>query len=134
MDEPIQVALALVRSAQGWLVSRRSAGRLYAGLWEFPGGKLEPGESPAEGAVREVREETGLVVEAVASLGEVWNVQAGRPVTLHLVHCRTRDGEARACDPAVEAVRWVSLDELAELAMPPVNAGIVERLRALESA
>lgn len=131
MDGPIHVALALVQDDRGWLVSRRAAGRIFAGLWEFPGGKMEVGESAEQAAVREAAEETGIAVEVLGVLGELWTVNAGRQATLHLVHCRYVSGDPAPCDPAVLEVRWVSLSELAELPMPPVNAEILERLRML---
>ena len=63
----IEVALALLERRGRWLVTRRAEGRIFAGQWEFPGGKIEPGESPEQAAVRELREETGLVAEPVGS-------------------------------------------------------------------
>lgn len=132
MSDQIHVALALINGEHGWLVSRRAEGRVFAGLWEFPGGKIDPGESPEVAAVREAAEETGLRVEAVDLIGQLWSVEAGRPLTLHLVRCRPLGGEATARDSAVLEVRWVSLAELAELPMPPINAGIIEQLRSME--
>ena len=131
MEAAIHVALGLVRGDRGWLVSRRAGGRVFAGLWEFPGGKMEPGESPEQAAVRELAEETDLTVEPLRVLDELWTVQAGRQVTLHLVLCRPIAGEASVRDPALLEVRWVTLAELQELPMPPDNANIIERLRSL---
>jgi A/G-specific adenine glycosylase len=131
MNEPLPVALALVSGESGWLVSRRSSGRIFAGLWEFPGGKIVPGETPQEAAIREAREETGLMVEPVAVLGELRAAHGEHEVILHLVHCRVIDGEARACDPAVEEVRWVRAAEIEQLPMPPANAEIIARIRGL---
>jgi len=130
MVKSVQVALALVQGERGWLVTRRSAGRVFAGLWEFPGGKIEIGETPQAAAVREAGEETGVSVEAVEMLGEVQTEHGGVRVVLHLVHCRVTGGEARVGDAAVEEVRWVSTAELEALPMPPVNAQIIERLHA----
>lgn len=130
MNETLQVALALIHDDRGWLVSRRSAGRIFAGLWEFPGGKIGPRETPQSAAVRETREETGLLVEPLGSLGEVEDAHGGKRVRLHLILCRPLSGEAAARDPAVDEVHWVSLEELEKLPMPPVNAQIIARLRA----
>ena len=130
MDDVVHVALALVQAENGWLVSRRSAGRVFAGLWEFPGGKMEIGENPQSASAREAREETGVVVEPVELLGEVESNHGGRRVVLHLVRCQWVSGEAAACDPAVEEVRWVGAEELAKLPMPPVNTQIISRLLA----
>ena len=131
MNEPLHVALALVSSQHGWLISRRASGRIFAGLWEFPGGKLAPGETPQQAAVREVQEETGLVVAPVAVVGVLRTAHGGREVILHLVHCRAAGDEPQACDPAVEEVRWAAVCELERLPMPPVNAEIIALIRQL---
>lgn len=132
MDEASHVALALISGEHGWLISRRSEGRVYAGLWEFPGGRIRPGETPQDAAVREAREETGLTVEPVALLGQIRTEPAGPAVViLHLVHCRALDGRPAACDPAVEEVRWASTSDLESLPMPPANAEIVALLREM---
>lgn len=91
---------------------------------------MELGETPHVAAVREVREETGLAVEPVELLGELETAPEGRRVKLHLVLCRVTGGEAAVRDAAVEQVRWVGMAELETLPMPPVNAQIIERLRA----
>jgi mutator protein MutT len=134
MEQIVDVALALVRGVRGWLVTRRSAGRVFAGLWEFPGGRIDIGETPYEAAVRETAEETGLTVEAVAAVGKIETAHAGGRVVLHLVHCRVVSGEAGVCDTAVEEVRWVSMSELEALPMPPVNAEIIARLKGLPAS
>jgi mutator protein MutT len=133
MDGFTDVALALIGGERGWLVSRRSAGRIFAGLWEFPGGKVEAGETAETAAVREAFEETGLRVEAVGGLGVLHTEHSGGRVALHLVHCRVVDGEAAVCDAAVAEVRWVNMTELEALAMPPVNAEIIAWLKRLSA-
>ncbi|GMU22807.1 MAG: hypothetical protein AMXMBFR13_28910 [Phycisphaerae bacterium] len=126
---PTHIALALVERDGRWLVSRRAPGRVFAGLWEFPGGKMAGGERAEDAAVRETLEETGLEVGACGFLGELTTQSGDGPVVLHLVLCRTVSGEARPADPAVEAVAWVTTAELAALSMPPANAQIVAWIR-----
>lgn len=128
VDVRVDVALALIEQAGEWLVSRRSSGRVFAGLWEFPGGRVEPGESSAQAAVREAAEETGLEVAATDDLGEIETHHNETRIVLHLVRCRPVAGEARPCDSALEEVRWVSPIELRTLPMPPVNGQIISRL------
>jgi len=119
-------------SRQGrWLVTRRSEGRVFGGYWEFPGGGIEGGESAFEAAVRETREEAGLVVEPVETLGRVQTSHGGQRVTLHLIRCRPVAGEPRPASPAVADVRWVSLAELRQLPMPPANDEIRRRIALL---
>ena len=79
-------------------------------------------------AVRETREETGLTVQAVETIGQVTSSAGDSRVVLHLVLCRPIAGEAAPTSPAVTEVRWAGLDELRHLAMPPANAEILEKL------
>jgi len=133
VDVRVSVALALVRKNGFWLVGRRAAGRVFAGLWEFPGGKIQPGETARQAAVREVLEETGLVVEPVADLGTIETEHSGRTVALHLVYCRIPDARdelppIQPRDPAVTELRWADPNELRTLPMPPANAEILRML------
>ncbi len=128
MSDPVQIALAIIRHQGRWLVSRRGAGRVFAGLWEFPGGRVEGAETPAQAAVRETREETGLQVEATEDLGCVRTAHAGRVFAMHLIACRVVDGKAAACSPAVDEIAWVTDDELRALPMPPANQHILARI------
>lgn len=124
----LNVALAVIRQGNQVLVSRRAEGRIFAGRWEFPGGRVEPGESPEAAAVREAMEEVGLGVEAVETWPPVLTHHGGRDVALHPVLCRVVSGEPRPRDPAVTEVRWVGAEELRTLQMPPANVEIVRRL------
>ncbi|MCD0446259.1 NUDIX hydrolase [Glycomyces sp. A-F 0318] len=81
-------------------------------VWQFPAGKTEPGEIPAEAAVREAREETGLVVEAVAELGQRLHPVTGRQ--MHYVACRSVAGAAAAAAPReIAAAAWCDREALA---------------------
>lgn len=130
MTPVLHVALGLVEDGGRWLISLRAPGRVFAGLWEFPGGKIGPGESPEQAAVREVGEETGLTVEPIHRLGEIRTRQGERELVLHLVRCRRVSGEPKARDAAVAEVRWASPLELARLPMPPANEAIIRRLHS----
>lgn len=121
-----EIAVAIVERGEGTLVARRGEGQHLAGLWEFPGGKIEPGESPADAAVRECREEVGIEVES-AELLEVTDFEYDdRTVRLHFYRCvpLAVDPEAMAADE----VRWASREELADLEFPPANERVVRRL------
>lgn len=134
MDVRVEIALALVQAGGRWLVSQRATGRVFAGLWEFPGGKIGPDESPGEAAVRETREETGVDVEPIADRGTVVTRHGGRTMVLHLIECRVLGGEARPSDPGVADVRWVDPSQLSDLPMPPANRRIIDRMMAGGSA
>jgi len=122
----IHVAAALVFGPAGVLIAQRPAGTHLAGLWEFPGGKIETGESPFEAVRRELREELGIEVEPV----ELWLVTRHaypeRSVVLHFIRCHHRAGTPRPLGCA--AVRWARPDELETLPFPDADRAILSRL------
>jgi len=134
MVSEIQVALALVEKDGRLLVSRRSAGRVFAGYWEFPGGRIEQGETPEEAAIREVREETGLEVEITGNRGQVITEHQGKRIVLHMLQCRFVRGTPMVGDASITDVRWVTLKELTRLPMPPANAEIIRSLTCTEGS
>ena len=135
MDEKsatmIVVAAALVDGEGRVLLQRRPAGAAMGGLWEFPGGKMEPGERPEAALVRELAEELGIrVVEAElepAAFASADN--RGRHMLLLLYVCRTWAGQPEALH--ADALRWTSPAEMADLAMPPADVPLVEALERL---
>jgi ADP-ribose pyrophosphatase YjhB (NUDIX family) len=113
----------VVRDAANRLLLVRRGRPPALGTWTLPGGRLEPGESPAEAAAREVREETGLEVE----IGELL---ATLPVLGYLVHdfaASVVGGSLQAGDDAAD-VRWVTPAELATIELSP---GLLDALRAM---
>lgn len=127
----VVVAAALVGENRRILLQQRSPGRSMAGLWEFPGGKVEKGETPEAALARELREELGVAVEAEAltpacfasaPLGE-------RHLLLLLYLCRAWAGEPQPLDAA--ALRWAHLSEMRGLAMPPADRPLIDLLEAL---
>jgi mutator protein MutT len=131
-DVRVQVALGLVADQGAWLVTKRSPGRVFAGMWEFPGGKFEPGETAEVAAVREVEEETGAAVRPVTKLGVVQTEHGGSKVELHLVVCEPVGRVEGRGDGSVAEMRWVSTEQLADLQMPPANREIVRRILGLK--
>jgi len=122
----VDVAIALVWRDLRLLISRRRQGEHLAGFWEFPGGKIEGGETPAAAAEREVLEEVGVVVHAEHERALITHEYADRVVCLHPVDCRFQSGEAKAIE--VAEVRWVRPSELSSLKFPPANATLIAEL------
>jgi 8-oxo-dGTP diphosphatase len=127
----IVVAAALVDADGRVLLQQRAPGRQMAGLWEFPGGKLEPGETPEAALVRELREELGIETEeaciapatfASATLGE-------RHLLLLLFICRKWRGNPAPLDAA--ALKWVRPHQMFALEMPPADVPLIGLLDAL---
>ena len=129
MQKPVRHgAIALVRRGRNWLVARRHEEAHLGGLWEFPGGKCEAGESPEAAAMRELREECGIEGVARRALDAIEHDYGDRVIHLTPVVCDWVAGEAQALGNA--ECRWVPLAELCELAMPAANGAIVSALIA----
>lgn len=125
------VAVALVDVDGRVLVQQRPPGKMMAGLWEFPGGKIEPGETPEAALVRELQEELGITVPiaclapatfASERLGE-------RHLLLLLYIARKWQGTPRPLDAT--ALKWLRPFELHGLDMPPADRPLVGLLEAL---
>jgi len=126
---PVVVAAAVVIREGRVLLTRRAEGQHLAGMWEFPGGKLEDGESPEEALVRECREECGIDVE----VGEIVDVTHHRfpekDVLLLFYRCELRRGEVLHLQVADHA--WVVPMELGRYPLPPADDRVVARIQAL---
>jgi 8-oxo-dGTP diphosphatase len=122
------VAAALINPQGQVLVQKRAAGRSMAGLWEFPGGKVEPNERPEDALARELDEELGIVVNAddLAPLSFASAPLGGKHLLLLLYVCEKWVGTPAALD--AEAVQWCSLETLQTLDMPPADVPLVNAL------
>ncbi len=141
LPEPAQapVASRVVEVALGVLVrevgdgtrelfiSRRRDDALLGGYWEFPGGKIEPGETAEQAVAREFREEVGLGVTVGPLLAVVEHRYEHARVRLHAYWCVHREGEP--VNLGVQAHRWVSCMELPTCSFPPANAPLLEMIR-----
>lgn len=118
------IAVAVVQQAGRILIGRRPPGVPLAGLWEFPGGKVLPGETPAEAAARECQEEAGLIVRIGDAYPDTeYEYPHGR-IHLHFF-------AAEPIDPAQsprEPFRWVASTDLANYPFPAANQALVESL------
>lgn len=125
------VAAALVDKDGRVLLQERPQGRSMAGLWEFPGGKIEPGETPSQALVRELREELGIDVEAACLAPAVFASEPlGERHLLLLLHvCRKWRGDPRPLDAA--GLRWVRPVQMHGLPMPPADRPLIGLLEAL---
>jgi 8-oxo-dGTP diphosphatase len=123
-------AAALIDGDGRVLVQQRAAGPL-AGLWEFPGGKIDPGETPAAALIRELREELGIDVEAACLAPAAFASEplGDRHLLLLLHVCRKWRGIPRALEAA--DLRWVRPVELFALPMPEPDRPLIGLLDAL---
>ena len=125
-EAPIPVGIGLIRRGDAFLIRRRPPGTVYAGYWEFPGGKCEPGETPAQAVARECLEETGLPIVVGPLRRVVTHRYPHGLVRLHFHDAHTQDPLAQA-DPAT-GFRWVPIGQLSTLRFPEANEPILEDL------
>jgi len=116
----------IIRKRGRILIDKRRPEGLLGGLWEFPGGKCEPGESPQDALRREVREEVGVRAEVREHFITVRQSYSHFHLILHVYDCRWVSGRARAIDCA--AVKWVRPEELGRYAFPAANQKVVASL------
>jgi len=125
------VAAALIDADGRVLLQRRAPGRAMAGLWEFPGGKVEEGELPEGALVRELAEELGIETDAAALAPACFaSAPVGRRhMILLLYSCRRWRGEPRPLDAS--ALKWLLPAEMAAEEMPPADQPLIALLAAL---
>ena len=120
--------MAIIRRQGGqFLVSQRLPKDSFGGFWEFPGGKLNPGESLQQGLAREILEELGVHVEVGEKRMEIRHSDPSRVILLHCFDCRVVEGEPRAIECA--CWRWVEVEELEGLTFPPASRPLIRLLQ-----
>ena len=124
------VAAAVIDGEGRVLIAQRPAGKHLAGGWEFPGGKLEPGEERLAGLARELREELGITITTPRPLIRVRHAYPSREVLLDTWVVRRYSGEPHGLDG--QALRWCTQDELATADLLPADKPIVAVLRLPE--
>jgi mutator protein MutT len=121
----IAVVAAIIEDTDRFLVTRRQSGVHLAGLWEFPGGKIDPGETPTGALQRELREELDVEVDPGESLFNTRHAYPDRTVELTFYRCTLR-GNPR---PLLgQEMRWVPRSELASLGFPPADTELIALL------
>jgi A/G-specific adenine glycosylase len=123
-----QIGVAVIWNDRGEiLIDRRRQEGLLGGLWEFPGGKIEPGETVEACIVREIQEELGIEVSVGDRLITVDHTYTHFRVTLHVHHCQYISGEPQPIE--CEEVRWVTLADIEQYPFPKANIQIIEALK-----
>ncbi len=120
-------AAALIDADNRVLVAQRPAGKSLAGLWEFPGGKLEPGETPEAALARELEEELAISAQAFSPLGFASHAYPDFHLLMLLYACRSWQGTPLGQQG--QPLRWEPLASLHTLPMPPADVPLIEALR-----
>ena len=124
-------AIALIDADNRVLIAQRPKGKSMEGLWEFPGGKVEAGETPEVALVRELKEELGIDVclECLAPFNFASHAYETFHLLMPLFICRTWDGEITPRE--AQSVKWVRAIELSRYPMPPADLPLIPWLRDL---
>jgi 8-oxo-dGTP diphosphatase len=122
------VACALIDADRRVLIAQRPKGKTLAGLWEFPGGKVESGERPEQTLIRELHEEIGITVSeaCLAPLTFASHAYDDFHLLMPLYICRRWDGEVVARER--QALKWVRANKLRDYPMPPADIPLIPHL------
>ena len=125
------VACALIDADKRVLIARRPPGKAMAGLWEFPGGKVEPGESPEDAIIREMAEElrVSITKPCLAPLTFASHPYDDFHLLMPLFICRRWQGTPQADEG--QELKWVRANRLREFPMPPADAPLISHLADL---
>ncbi|MBY0564114.1 MAG: (deoxy)nucleoside triphosphate pyrophosphohydrolase [Hyphomonadaceae bacterium] len=123
-------AAALLDQSGRVLITQRPQHKALPGLWEFPGGKVEPGEAPEFALVRELKEELDLTVEpdALDPFAFASHAYPDFHLLMPLYLCSRWQGDPKLDAQAAQAMQWVHVQDLRAYPMPPADVGLVERL------
>jgi 8-oxo-dGTP diphosphatase len=122
------VAVALIDADDRILVAQRPPGKQLAGLWEFPGGKVDPGERPEAALIRELHEELGIEVKeaCLAPLTFASHAYEDFHLMMPLYVCRRWEGLVQPLEG--QALKWVRAKALRDWPMPPADAPLIPHL------
>ena len=122
------VAVALIDADRRVLIAQRPEGKQLAGLWEFPGGKVEPGESPEEALIRELEEELGISTKTacLAPVSFASHSYENFHLLMPLYACRKWQGDPQKREHA--ALKWVRPQKLRDYPMPPADEPLIAAL------
>ncbi|WP_310482644.1 8-oxo-dGTP diphosphatase MutT [Chamaesiphon sp. VAR_48_metabat_403] len=124
-----QIGVALIwNPARQILIDKRKAGGTMGGLWEFPGGKIEPGETVAECIVREIREELAIEISVGEHLITIEHTYPAFQITLIVHHCQHIGGIPQSIES--DEIRWVNVNDLASYQFPAANLAIIHAIES----
>jgi len=124
----IDVVAAIIRKDDKILITQRLDNVHFARLWEFPGGKVEPGESLQMALQREIQEELGIKIRVNGEFLTLDYDYPTKSVRLHFFKCTVLEGDPRPID--VADLRWVKPYDIGNYQFPPADAELISRLRS----
>ena len=126
---PIEVVAALIWDKGRFLACQRPMEKARGGLWEFVGGKVEPGETKRQALIRECREELGITVSVGEAFLELTHSYPDLTIHLTVFHASIAEGTPRLLEH--QAMRWVTAKEAETMSFCPADQEIIERLKRI---
>lgn len=127
IDSPLLVTAAVIIEDGRVLITRRPAHKPHGGLWEFPGGKLNPGESPEAALQRELREELEIDIRVEQIIDALYYRYSWGPVLILAYRCSVTGGTPRNIEVAEH--RWVPFNELQQFELLPADRPLIRQLQ-----
>ncbi len=128
-----QIGIAVIWNQSGQiLIDRRKTSGTMGGLWEFPGGKIEAGETVAECIIREIREELAIEIAVGAHLIAIEHTYPNFQLTAIVHHCQHISGIPQPIES--EEVRWVNVGDLSQYQFPAANEAIIRAIQLTDPA
>ena len=122
----IEVVGAIIKNGDRYLVGKRAANKSQGGLWEFMGGKIEPGETPEQALARECREELDLEIENERIVNSVIHEYPENTIRLTLIECTPKDGSV-PCPNEHQDIQWVTHEEMETLDFAPADRDLIRK-------
>ena len=122
----IEVVGAIIKDGDRYLVGQRPAHKSQGGLWEFMGGKIEPGETPEQALARECREELNLEIENERIIDSVIHEYPEKTIRLTLIECKPKVGSTLRANEHQE-IRWVTREEMDALDFAPADRDLIRK-------
>ena len=126
MSNIIEVVGAIIKDGDRYLVGQRPAHKSQGGLWEFMGGKIEPGETPEQALARECREELNLEIENERIIDSVIHEYPEKTIRLTLIECKPKVGSTPRPNEHQE-IRWVTREEMDALDFAPADRDLIRK-------
>lgn len=124
---PLLVTAAIIEENGKFLVTQRPAHKPHPHMWEFPGGKMDAGESPQQALQRELLEELAIEISVGSIFDVIYHSYDWGPVLILVYHCRWLSGEIKHLE--VDTHRWVTLIEMGQLPLLPADQPLLTRLQ-----
>ena len=124
----IEVVGAIIKDGDKYLVGQRAAHKSQGGLWEFMGGKIEPGETPEQALARECREELDLEIENERIIDSVVHEYPEKTIRLTLIECTPRVGSIPRPNEH-QSIRWVTREEMLEMDFAPADRELIGKMK-----